>query len=196
MELPDAPVSPTLPREESSVAEWNEAYETVESYFRALGLRNRLLLSTCIHRVLRQAMQIIAENQAEKPSTVAIRAAMELVAGWFQQVLETELPENRLAARGRLALFLADMQGKWQPWFLSDPPWPEEFVKVMRQSYLTAGPAFQERTMTPLPIELNPLLSGATEAWENLDRVPIVKHALSAVMLLIVILTAVILVWA
>lgn len=195
MELPDAPVTAALPRDEAAVAEWNEAYESVESYFRALGLRNRLLLSACIHRVLRQSMQAIAAGDTGKPATVAIRAAMKLVANWFQRVLEIELPENRLAARGRLALFLADMQGRWQPWFLSEPPWPEEFVKTMRQSYLTAGPAFQERTMTPKPIELNPLVHGATEAWEHLDRVPVVKRVLTAVLAGGILLSVAILIW-
>jgi hypothetical protein len=155
--------------------EWNEAYETVESYFCSLGLRNKLLLSSCIHRVLRRVVEIHDPSSGLKPSSLAMTEAMRLVADWLQKVLKIELPDSRLAARGRLALMLADLKGQWQPWFLADEPWPADFVKTMREGYLSAGPAFQERNMTPRPIELNPLLHGVSEALESLDKLPAVK---------------------
>ncbi|MFQ3578123.1 MAG: hypothetical protein SNJ52_03820 [Verrucomicrobiia bacterium] len=158
------------------MAEWNEAYETVESYFTALGLRNKLLLSSCIHRVLKRVAEQYDPLSKEKPATLAMREAMTLVADWLQRVLGIELPDHRLAARGRLALMLADLKGRWQPWFLADAPWPEEFVHGMRASYLSAGPAFQERTMTPRPIELSPLASGLSGVIESLDKLPHVRR--------------------
>ncbi len=176
MDLPAAPVNFSSPLEPQAVAEWNEAYETVESYFAALGLRNKLLLSSCIHKVLKRVVEQYHPQCKERPATLAMREAMTLVAEWLQRVLGMELPDHRLAARGRLALMLADLKGKWQPWFLADAPWPEEFVHGMRASYLSAGPAFQERTMTPRPIELSPLASGLSGVIESLDRLPHVRR--------------------
>lgn len=160
----------------SEVAAWNEAYETIESYFFALGLRNRLILNSCIYKVLQTSFQQVKQSGTQSaPTEVAMNEAMRLVADWFQRVLDIKLPENRLAARGRLALFLSDLETRWQDYFLAEPPWPEPFVESMRKSYFIAGPAFQETTMTPRPIDLSPLVNSATEAWFGLDRVPKVK---------------------
>ena len=175
MELFDAPVNLSAPLDPALVDEWNEAYETVESYFCALGLRNKLLLSHCIYRVLQRVVEIHDPASGQKPATLAMIEAMRLVADWLQKVLKIELPDSRLAARGRLALMLADLKGKWQPWFLVDEPWPEDFVNSMRKSYLSAGPAFQERNMTPQSIEISPLLHGFSGALESLDKLPVLK---------------------
>jgi hypothetical protein len=86
-----------------------------------------------------------------------------------------ELQNNRLAARGRLALLLADMPGKWQPVFLTQSPWPEPFVQKMRSSYLAAGPQFAALTMTPQPLELNALGSGAAQWFGMMERRPLMK---------------------
>lgn len=180
MELIDAPVTLTTPLDPASVDDWNEAYETVESYFCALGLRNKWLLSQCIHRVLKRVMENHDPDSGQKPATLAMIESMRLVAEWFEKVLDIELPDSRLAARGRLALMLADLKGKWQPWFLVDDPWPEEFVTSMRKSYLSAGPAFQERNMKPQSIEISPLLHGFSDALENLDNLPLLKIFLLA----------------
>jgi len=72
----------------------------------------------------------------------------------------TRAADNRdqmLSTRGRLALLLADMPGKWQDQFLRPGPWPEEFVKAMREAYLRAGPDFQLSQMTPRPLHLGPI---------------------------------------
>lgn len=155
---------------------WNEAYETVESYFFALGLRNRLILNRCIYNVLQRSVRLMENTSLPyTPTEIAMNEAMKLVADWFQRVLDVKLPEHRLSARGRLALFLGNLENRWQEYFLAEPPWPEEFVEAMRQGYLTAGPAFQQQTMTPQPLELSSLVSGASEVWFGLSRVPNLK---------------------
>ena len=72
-----------------------------------------------------------------------------------------------LSARGRLALLLADMPGRWQDQLLSPGPWPEEFLRAMRETYLHAGPDFQMSQMTPRPIDLGPIT-----ALTNLGNFP------------------------
>ncbi len=175
------------PLKDGDINVWNEAYVTVESYFFALGLRNRLTLNRCIHLVLQRSVQILSSSSLPyTPTEVVMSEAMKLVASWFQRVLDVKLPEHRLAARGRLALFLGGMETRWQQYFLSEPPWPEGFVEAMRKGYLTAGPAFQAQTMTPRPIELNSFVNSASEAWFGLNRVPNMKFFINGAIIALI----------
>jgi hypothetical protein len=142
--------------------EWNAAYTKVESYFHALRIRNRVLLGRMVIHVLKRAMRR-APQELERP--VAELAAEELdsvVTEWFAQVLQEQPSDHMLTTRGRLALLLADMPGKWQDQFLRPGPWPEEFVKAMREAYLRAGPDFQLSKMTPRPLDLGPITTLTT----------------------------------
>src|SRR5258708_25470349 len=94
------------------------------------------------------------------------RAAKEMdrtVTDWYAAVLD--VPSARadplLSTRGRLALLLADMPGRWQDQFLKPGPWPAEFVQAMRESYLRAAPEFQLSQMDPRPIDLRPITTCA-----------------------------------
>jgi hypothetical protein len=71
------------------------------------------------------------------------------------------------------------MPGKWQPVFLTQAPWPEPFVQKMRSSYLAAGPQFAALTMTPQPLELNALGSGAAQWFGMMERRPLMKKLYS-----------------
>ena len=151
---------------------WEEAYAMVEGYYSALRIRNRLLLSRIIALILRRAARRLPNEPQRKPAELAMQEALTVVADWFQRVLAMELPDQRLAARGRLALLIADMPGRWQRWFLRDSDWPEEFVAKMRSSYLAAGPAFQNRTMTPQKLHLPAVVTVANQGWEALGQRP------------------------
>lgn len=176
-------MQPPLQLDSSAIEEWNEAYVTVESYLCALGLRNKLLLSRAIHRVLSRAEDRVAANPDLRVPSVAMEETIHLVAEWFSSATSVQLPENRLAARGRLALLLADLPGANQNYFLSDPPLPDEVVSALRDSYLTEGPSIDRRAMTPRPITLNPIMRRATVWWEGLNRTPIFKALLIATIL-------------
>ena len=154
---------------------WNEAYVTVESYFCALGLRNKWLLGKLIQRVLERAQARVRENPALPPPTVAMEETIRLVGEWFSKVTGVDLPQHRLAAQGRLALFLSGFSSKHQAYFLAEQPLPEELAATLRESYLRAAPKFHSRTMAPYPIALNPLMEGASRWWELLNRTPIFK---------------------
>lgn len=179
MDVPDPAVAPsTDPAWEVGLDGWDEAYARVEAYFSALRIRNKLLLSRLVYRVLKNAASMQRQSGGE-PQVLAMQSAAKLVAEWFERVLEVKLPEERIAGRGRLALLLADMPGRWERYFLAEPPWPEEFVEKMRRSYLNAGPKFQARTMTPRPIEISAIVTGASETWESLNRTPIIRAMIS-----------------
>jgi len=149
--------------------EWNAAYLKVERYFHALRIRNRVLLGQLVQRVLDRAA-LRAPNEPDRSATELAAEEMDMVVTeWFAAVLE-RIPtgiEHVLNTRGRLALLLADMPGKWQDQFLQPGPWPEEFVKAMQDAYLHAGPDFQLSQMTPRPLDLGPIAT-----LTNLGRMP------------------------
>jgi len=139
--------------------EWNAAYAKVESYFNALRVRNKVLLGQLVALVIERAMRSAPDVPDRSASELAAREMDHVVTEWFAEVLQ-EPPTNRdqlLSTRGRLALLLADMPGKWQDQFLRPGPWPAEFVKAMRAAYLRASPDFQFSPMAPRPLDLGPI---------------------------------------
>ena len=170
-----------LPDESGELAgrpleEWNAAYAKVESYFHALRIRNKPLLGQLVLRVLERAQR---RAPAELNSSATLLAAEEMdriVTEWFSEVLQSPPTkmDQTLSTRGRLALLLADMPGKWQDQFLRPGPWPQEFTIAMRETFLRAGPDFQLSKMTPRPLDLGPITT-----LTNLGRMPYFRMALA-----------------
>ncbi len=136
--------------------EWNAAYTRVESYLLALRVRNRELLGQLVIQVLQRARRRAAREPQRPPIELAAEELDSVVTDWFAQVLQ-ESPgstDHLLTTRGRLALLMADMPGKWQDQFLHPGPWPEAFTSAMREAYLRAGPDFQRSKMPPRPLDL------------------------------------------
>jgi hypothetical protein len=139
--------------------EWNAAYAKVESYFHALRVRNKVLLNRQVIHVLKRAMRRAPLEPSHRVTQLAAEEMDQVVTEWFAQVLQ-ESPtgtDHMLSTRGRLALMLVDMPGKWQEQFLRPGPWPEEFVSAMQEAYLRAGPDFQLAKMAPRPLDLGPI---------------------------------------
>jgi len=163
--------------------EWNAAYAKVESYFHALRVRNKVLLGRQVIHVLKRAMRR-APQEPQRPATELAAEEMDLVVTeWFAQVLQETVTESNhaLSTRGRLALLIADMPGKWQDQFLQPGPWPDEFVKAMRDAFLRAGPDFQLAKMTPRPLDLGPITT-----LGNLNLLSIEKMVIFWIALVIV----------
>jgi hypothetical protein len=157
------------------VEEWNAAYAKVESYFHALRIRNKTLLGRLVILVLKRAMRRAPQELQLSATELAAEEMDAVVTEWFGQVLQEAPggPTHMLSTRGRLALLLADMPGKWQEQFLHPPPWPEEFIKAMREAYLRAGPDFQLAKMAPRPLDLGPITT-----LTNLSTLPFRKMIL------------------
>jgi hypothetical protein len=152
--------------------EWNGAYTKVESYFHALRIRNKELLGRLVIHVLNRAMRRAPAEPERSATELATEEMDRVVTEWFEQVLQ-EPPtgtEHMLSTRGRLALLLADMPGKWQDQFLQPGPWPKEFISGMRETYLRAGPDFQLSKMAPRPLDLGPI-----STFTNISRLPYTK---------------------
>ena len=152
--------------------EWNAAYEQVESYFKALRVENKLLRGQLVSQVLDRAMR----RAPAEPNAATIELALEemdaVITEWYAEVLDEPVEKSKalLSTRGRLALMLVDMPGRWQDQFLKRGPWPEEFVSAMRAGFLRARPDFQFSEMTPRPLEL-----GAITTLTNLGNLPYFK---------------------
>ena len=142
-----------------SLDEWNAAYTKVESYFHALRVRNKVLLGRLVIQVLRRAMRRAPSEPQLSATQIAVHEMDAFVTEWFTQVLQHQPTgsDHMLSTRGRLALLLADMPGKWQDQFLRPGPWPEEFVNAMRETFIHSGPDFQLAQMTPRPLDLGPI---------------------------------------
>lgn len=190
MGLPHYALENFRPLSETELAEWEEAYAAVEAYLQALRLRNRLLVAELVRGILRRAAQRRALERDKPARMLAVEETLAEIASWTQDVLDEPLERRRLAARGRLALLLAEMPGKWQGVFLTPPPWPPAFVESMRKSYLAAGPQFAKLTMVPRPIEFNAFGIGAAQWWENMDRRPIMRTMFSGLIILLILSTA------
>ena len=156
--------------------EWNAAYEKVENYFHALRVRNKALLGQLVLRVLERAARRAPTEPERSATQLAAEEMDRIVIEWFAEVLQGP-PTNAdqtLSTRGRLALLLADMPGRWQQQFLRPGPWPNEFISAMRETYLRAGPDFQLSKMTPRPFDLGPITT-----LTNLGKLPYLKMVLA-----------------
>jgi hypothetical protein len=155
--------------------EWNDAYAKVENYFHALRIRNKALLGQLVLRVLERAQRRAPAEPNVSATQLAAEEMDRIVTEWFSEVLQSPptKADNTLSTRGRLALLLADMPGKWQDQFLRPGPWPEEFTGAMRETFLRAGPDFQLSKMTPRPLDLGPITT-----LTNLGRFPYFRMVL------------------
>ena len=184
--------SPILPDESGLLAgrpleEWNGAYAKVESYFHALRIRSKPLLGQLVLRVLERAQRRAPAELNSSATQLAAEEMDRIVTEWFSEVLQSPptKADSTLSTRGRLALLLADMPGKWQDQFLRPGPWPREFTSAMRETFLRAGPDFQLSKMTPRPLDLGPITT-----LTNLGRMPYFRMALAwtlfALMLIVI----------
>lgn len=147
-------------------AERSDAAEAVASYLDALRVSDPTVREGVTARVLEQ----VAETNRDATAPQAMRELDRMMNDWFAEVIGTLQPIEdaaRLSARGRLALLLADLPGRWQAQFLQPGPWPAEFISAMRESYLHTRPDDHLSDMQPEPIDL-----GAIATLTRLSRLP------------------------
>jgi hypothetical protein len=160
------------------VPAWDEAYLRVESYLRAHQIESRILLHDLTADIIREARQRLGTDKTVEPATMAMRVANERIAAWFNQVLGDEAQSaGRLTIRGRLALTMADVPGRWPHYFLRTETVPPELQEAMRAAYLEAGPELQFSNMAPRPIDLGPIANAAGETWKTFMRWPALRAA-------------------
>jgi hypothetical protein len=142
-----APVAPSDPA-------WDAAFLRVESYLRAHHIESRVLLNRLATEIIRRT-RALAENQpADEIINLAMKVAHAQIGQWFARIFpDGDWSDERLRARGRLALLLTDMPGKWSQHFLSPEPLPEELAEAMRTCVFQAGPELRFTNMPPTSID-------------------------------------------
>lgn len=162
-----------------SMDAWNSAYVRVEDYLRAHRIHNRLHQSRLIQEVLEQAARRHEANPALDPTTLAADETAALMDRWFSELLgEKDLPHDRIAVAGRLALLLSDGPQKWPYAFLDLKFIPPDFSMAMRASSIQAGPDLAISSMVPREIDLGPISEAAGETLERIEKWPIVRTLL------------------
>ena len=179
MELSLASVSGALatfqPRT-GTLEAWNAAYVRVEDYLRAHRIHNRLHQSRLIIRILERAARRHEAHPEINPTTLAAEEAERMMEAWFGEVLgEKDLPTERIAVTGRLALLLTDGAEKNPYAFLDEERIPPEFARALQQSSLEAGPDLAVSSMVPRPIDLGPITEAAGETLERMEEWPVLR---------------------
>ena len=115
--------------------EWDEAFLRVESYLRAHQIESRLVLNRLALEIIQEAAKIsrtFEEGGGGDPVLLAMREAERRMTQWFTQVLgdAVDPDDERVGTRGRIALVMADVPGRWPQHFLAATPPPRELVAV------------------------------------------------------------------
>ena len=156
--------------------QWNAAYVRVEDYLRAHRIHNRLHQSRLILRILERAARRHEENPGLDPTTLAAEEAERMMDAWFGEVLgEKDLPHERIAVTGRVALLLTDGAEKNPYAFLDEERMPPEFTRALQQSSIEAGPDLAVSSMVPRPIDLGPITAAAGETIERFEKWPLLR---------------------
>jgi hypothetical protein len=159
-----------------SLEAWNAAYVRVEDYLRAHRIHNRLHQSRLILRILEGAARRHERNPSLDPTTLAAEEAEQMMEDWFTEVLgDQNLPRDRIAVSGRVALLLTDGPDKCPYAFLDDAQVPPEFARAMQQSSIEAGPDLAVSSMVPRPIDLGPITEAAGETVERFEQWPLLR---------------------
>ncbi|MDF9826080.1 hypothetical protein M2447_000156 [Ereboglobus sp. PH5-10] len=159
-----------------SIEAWNAAYARVEDYLRAHRIHSRLHQSRLIQAILEHAAKRHERNPSLDPTTLAAVETEAWMDRWFGAVFAgCDVPGERLAATGRVALLLTNGATKWPYSFLDTGKIPEEFARAMRESSITAGPNMAVSSMVPRPIDLGVITGAAGETLERMERWPVLK---------------------
>lgn len=158
---------------------WNAAYVRTEDYLRAHRIHNRLHQSRLIQAVLERAAIRHAGNPALDPTTLAAEETERVMDEWFADVLDAkDLPHDRIAIEGRVAMLLCDGPEKWPYAFLDSRAIPGDFSTAMRASSIKAGPDMSVSSMVPREIDLGLITEAAGETLERMEKWPLVRLAL------------------
>lgn len=159
-----------------TLEQWNAAYVRVEDYLRAHRVQNRLHQSRLIQRVLVAAARLHEQRPSVDPATLAVEETDRLMDAWFGAVLgEKDLPHDRIATEGRVALLLADGLQRWPYVFLERDQLPAEFLQTVKQGSIKAGPDLEISSMVPREIDLGTITAAAGETLERIERLPVLR---------------------
>lgn len=156
--------------------QWNAAFIRVEDYLRAHRVHNRLQQITILGKVIARAAQRHEQDTTLDPTTLAAEEVDRMMDEWFGEVLgEKNLPHERIAVEGRVALLLSDGVERWPYAFLDERQVPADFSREMKRRSIQAGPDMTVTSMVPREIELGTLTEVAGQTFEQIEKWPILR---------------------
>jgi hypothetical protein len=159
--------------------QWNAAFIRVEDYLRAHRVHNRLQQITILEKVIGRAAARHELNPSLDPTTLAAEEIDRMMDEWFGELLgDKNLPHERIAVEGRVALLLSDGVDRWPYAFLDEQHVPPEFAEEMRRRSIQAGPDMTVTSMVPREIELGTLTEVAGQTFEQIEKWPILRVTL------------------
>ncbi|MFZ5494831.1 MAG: hypothetical protein ACOZE5_05775 [Verrucomicrobiota bacterium] len=159
--------------------QWNAAFIRVEDYLRAHRVHNRLQQITILQKVIARAAARHEQNPSLDPTTLAAEEVDRMMDEWFGELLgDKNLPHERIAVEGRVALLLCDGVERWPYAFLDEQHVPPEFAGEMRRRSIQAGPDMTVTSMVPREIELGTLTEVAGQTFEQIEKWPILRVTL------------------
>jgi hypothetical protein len=159
--------------------QWNAAFIRVEDYLRAHRVHNRLQQITILEKVIAQAARRHERDPTLDPTTLAAEEIDRMMDEWFGELLgDKNLPHERIAVEGRVALLFSDGVERWPYAFLDDRHVPTEFAREMQRRSIQAGPDMTVTSMVPRPIELGALTEVAGQTFEQIEKWPILRVSL------------------
>lgn len=162
-----------------TLEQWNAAYIRVEDYLRAHRVHNRLHQSRLLQQVLIQAALRHEQNPSLDPTTLAAEELDRMMDEWFGELLgHKNLPHERIAIEGRIALLLSDGVDRWPFAFLDPVNVPGEFAEEMQRRSIQAGPDLAVTSMVPREIELGAITEVAGQTFEHIEKWPILRVTL------------------
>ena len=158
---------------------WNQAHRRVWAYMAALGVRHDFQLHRLVQHVMERVKSCIEQGDTRPPLVIAIENVEAELVDWFKLLLGIENADlAEISLQGRLALILAATPNRWHGLLLTDPPWPDEFVMAVRESYLKAVPELWLGRMEHPLLELGTIPRLADSVLRGLDRLRWVKWTL------------------
>ena len=178
MEQPLEPLNAFRPRT-GTPEQWNAAFIRVEDYLRAHRVHNRLQQITILQKVIVRAARRHEQDPTLDPTTLAAEEVDHMMDEWFAELLgDKNLPHERIAVEGRVALLLSDGVERWPYAFLDEQQVPPEFATEMQRRSIQAGPDMTVTSMVPRPIELGTLTEVAGQTFEQIEKWPILRVTL------------------
>lgn len=178
MEQPLEPLNAFRPRT-GTAEQWNAAFIRVEDYLRAHRVHNRLQQITILEKVIARAARRHEQDPSLDPTTLAAEEVDRMMDEWFGELLgDKNLPHERIAVEGRVALLLSDGVERWPYAFLDERQVPPAFAEEMQRRSIQAGPDMTVTSMVPRSIELGALTEVAGQTFEQIEKWPILRVTL------------------
>lgn len=175
MEQPLEPLNAFRPRT-GTPEQWNAAFIRVEDYLRAHRVHNRLQQITILEKVIARAARRHEAEPALDPTTLAAEEIDHLMDEWFGELLGAKnLPHERIAVEGRVALMMTDGVERWPYAFLDESHVPPDFQHEMQRRSIQAGPDMTVTSMVPRPIELGAFTEVAGQTIDQIEKWPILR---------------------